>query len=370
MFNALRILFVNELLTMLRQPANLFYIFVFPMFFLWIMLFAFGSQGTVGPVTVEVVDLDKSALSADYLGRVHKLFESGNVVTGQVLEGDPAGELVDGRIRLTVPKDFESTVVSGGEVHVKLEYNASNSMATQIATRVFDPLTLHFGVDATQQPVPVHIDFRNASRSAPLAFSQYLVTGILVLSMMSTGVMSTMIVIAIRREQNTFKLMACMPLGAGSVLLGIVAARALVTMLAALLLLFVSVYGFGLPVPLDGMRLANAMALLAMGGVMLLALGLLASARIATAQGAIFLGNLVYIALLFLSDLAVPLRSLSSGPLHILSYLPTAEFVTALRAVLVQGKSLAEQWVPMLAMLGWSILFVLGARFTFRWHRA
>jgi len=369
MFRAFRTLFAHELISMLRAPESIFFIFLFPLFFLGIMLFSFGSEGTLGPVTVEVVDQDNSGLSVDYSHRIEELFKSSGVITGDVVATSGTGPLAAGRLRVTLPAGFETAVLGGHDTEVRLEYNASNSMVTQIATRVFEPLNMRFNIDSAQYSMPARIEYKNATGLSPMSFPQYLVTGILVMSMLSIAVVSTVVVVAFRREQNTFKLMSCLPLGANSVLLAIVSTRMLAMMLASMLLLTVAVKVFGMPIAIDVQRLVNASGLIAVGGVALLSLGLLAAARIATVQGAIFVGNVIYISLLFLSDLAIPLRSLSSGSLQFLGYLPTTAFVSGLRSILVHGESFAQQWHQIAIMMIWAAVFLVTARVFFRWHR-
>jgi ABC-2 type transport system permease protein len=369
MSRAFRILFVNELVSMLRQPANLFFIFIFPLFFLGIMLFSFGSDGTLGPVTVEVVDDDRSGLSADYVDRVNALFTTSGIISGEVRTGNPAVPLESGRIRITLPAGFEESVLAGRTSRIRLEYNAANGMLTQIATRVLDPLTLRFNTDTMQNATPAKLELKNVTGLAQISFPQYLVTGILVMSMLSTAVVSTALVVAYRREQNTFKLLSCLPLQPSHILVAIMAARGIVILFSGLVLLLVAVKVFGMPVEIDPARLANATGVIAFGGLSLLALGLMLSSRIATVQGAIFAGNVTFIALLFLSDLAIPLRSVSTGVLSWLQYLPSAAFVNALRSVMVHGQTAIQQWQHIVVMLAWTAVFLVITRYTFRWHR-
>lgn len=365
-----RILVGNELRLLLRQPANLFFIFVFPLFFLGIMLFSFGSEGTLGPVTVEVVDQDHSGLSADYVQRVQELFTKSGIISGDVRPGQPDTPLAAGRLRLTLPAGFEEAVLAGRSARIRLEYNTANGMLGQVATRVLEPLTLRFNTDTLQASTPARLELKNYTGLAQISFPQYLVTGILVMSMLSTAVVSTALVVAVRREENTFKLLSCLPVRPGQILAAILAARGIVILLSAVVLLLVAVKVFGMPLPLDAGRLANATGVIVFGGLSLLALGLMLSARIATVQGAIFAGNVTFIALLFLSDLAIPLRSISTGVLSGLQYLPSAAFASALRSVMVQGQSVLQQWPHLLVMLGWTALFLAVAARTFRWHRS
>jgi ABC-2 type transport system permease protein len=368
MLRAFRILFHNELFTLVRTPSALFWIFGFPIFFLAMMLFSYGRDGVVGPVTIEIVDHDHSTLSANYLERIHKLFAKGDVIAGEIVEVDPSAPVGTGHIRVTVPAGFAAAVGKGDDALVRIEYNLAGGLITQVATRVFGPLTTAFNADIGQLPMPVKLNFHNVTGLRPVGFSQYMATGILVLSMISVGMSSTCVVIAMRREQNTFKLMSCLPLGKGSYLLAIIGARILLIIPASLILLMSAVYIFRLDIALQMLPLVNAMILSVLGGFVLLSLGVLLGARVSTVDTANLISTFTYILLLFLSDLAMPIRNYAPWLRDIFSALPTAQFASALRAVLIQGASLADQWRAVAIMLAWSAVFLTAARLNFRWQ--
>jgi ABC-2 type transport system permease protein len=368
MLRAFRILFRNELLTLVQTPSALFWIFGFPIFFLAMMLFSYGREGVVGPVTIEVLDQDHSTLSDSYLARVHKLFASGDVIAGEIVTADPAAPVGAGHIRVNIPSGFAAAVGKGDDAVVRIEYNLAGGLITQVATKVFGPLTTAFNAEVGQLPMPVKLSFRNAGGLRPIGFAQYMATGILVLSMISVGMSSTCVVIAMRREQNTFKLMSCLPLGKGSYLLAIVGARILLILPASLILLLSAVYIFKLDISLEAIPLANAMVLSVLGGIVLLSLGVLLGGRVATVDTANLISTLLYIVLLFLSDLAMPIHNYAPWLRDVFAALPTAQFASALRGVLIQGASLGDEWRAIAIMLLWSAVFLVAARVNFRWQ--
>jgi ABC-type uncharacterized transport system permease subunit len=65
----------------------------------------------------------------------------------------------------------------------------------------------------------------------------------------------------------------------------------------------------------------------------------------------------------------MPLTAMPEAVREVMHLLPTAQFVTALRHVLVRGEGLGQQLGLLGAMAGWTLLFGVIARSTFRWHR-
>lgn len=358
----------NETMILVRDSTTMFWIIVFPFFFLFMMLFSYGSEGKLPPQRIEVVDLDRSPTSARFLDLVTSTFTEKVAMDGHLVPVDRDAPLAPKALRIELPEGFEYAVQRHRTVDLGIRYE-QDGMATQFALRVFRALVVRFNADAAEAPevVDLHVDDRGAQPA--LSFTHYVLTGILVMSMMSAGMTTICIALAYRRERNGFKMMACMPVSPSMFLASMLASRMLVLCAAAVLLVIGGRVVFGIPIVLDAARLAQAALVVLLGGTMLLAMGTAMSARLATVGGASLATNLVYIALLFLSDLTMPLTAMPPQVSAVMRHLPTAEFVTALRHVLVGGQGLGQQAGLLAAMLGWTLLFGAIARLSFRWHR-
>jgi ABC-2 type transport system permease protein len=235
---------------------------------------------------------------------------------------------------------------------------------------VFSVLTTKFDAERSGLRMPARVEFHNSSGRRPVSYAQYLLTGILVMSMMSAGMNNTCVAIVDRRERNTFKLMACLPVGPSIYLLAILTARIVVLLLAALILLIGARYVYAIDLPLTLQQWGSAIGLIIMAAVALLSAGIALSSRIVRVPTAIFICNVVYLALLFVSDLTMPLATYPRALHPLLTSLPTTQFVTALRSVLIQGSSLVNEWRPVLILSAWAAAGLIIGRATFRWHRA
>jgi ABC-2 type transport system permease protein len=370
--SAFRILLINELLSILREKVALFWIFFFPFFFLAMMLIAYGQQGALGHITVEVVDGDHSTVSREYIAKVREAFAPGSAVHGEVVElrdpprSPPSADVV----RVTVPAGLHAAFAGAGPRGIAVDYDFSGGLSTQVAARVFSVLTTKFNAEQSGLRMPAKVEFHNSSGRRPVAYAQYLLTGILVMSMMTAGMNNTCIAIVDRRERNTFKLMACLPVSPGIYLAAILLARIVVLLFAAIILLMGARSAYSIELPLTAQQWGGAVALIAMAAVTLLSMGIALSSRLARVATAIFICNVAYLSLLFVSDLTMPLATYPRALHPVLTSLPTTQFVTALRAVLIQGSSLLSQWRPMLILTAWAAVSLLIGRASFHWHRA
>ena len=372
MLNGFRILCINELLSILREKVALFWIFFFPFFFLAIMLLSYGQQSLFGRQRIEIVDHDRSVVSRKYIDKVRDTFASSSVLQGDVvvLDGATAEPVRDGVVRATIPRGFAQAFADSKLVDVKVAYSYASGLSTGVAARVFSVLTTHFNAENTNAVLPAKLQFVNTTRTQALDHLQYLLTGILVMGMMTAGMNNTCVGIVAQRERNTFKLMSCLPLTPLAYLASIVTARLIVLFVAAFVLLIGSRFAYDIALPLSAPQLLNAAALILVGGVTLLCMGVAMSGRIARLPTAIVVCNVVYLTLLFASDLTMPLSSYPESVKPILMALPTSQFVAALRAILIQGATVVSQWKTLLSLCAWSAVCLIVSRLTFRWHTA
>ena len=372
MLNGFRILCVNELLSILREKVALFWIFFFPFFFLAIMLISYGQESVFGHQRIEVVDNDRTPVSQKYIDKVRDTFASSSVLKGDivVLNGERPEPVRDGVVRVTIPSGFARAFADSTSTAIKVAYSYASGLSTSVAARVFTVLTTSFNAETANAVLPAKLEFVNTTQTLPLDHLQYLLTGILVMGMMTAGMNNTCVGIVSQRERNTFKLMSCFPLTPVAYLASIVTARMIVLFVAAFALLIAGRYVYNIALPLSPVQLLNAAALILVGGVTLLCMGIAMSGRISRVATAIVVCNVVYLTLLFASDLTMPLSSYPESVKPFLMALPTSQFVAALRAILIQGSTVVSQWKSLLSLFAWSAVCLMVSRMTFRWHSA
>ena len=372
MFNGFRILCLNELVSILREKVALFWIFFFPFFFLAIMLISYGQQSLLGRQRIEVVDDDRTPISQKYIEKVRDTFSSSSVLQGDVIvvDGARTEPVRDGAVRVTIPSGFARAFADSTSTAIKVAYDYAGGLSTGVAARVFSVLTTSFNAETAKAVLPAKLEFVNTTQRRPLDHLQYLLTGILVMGMMTAGMNNTCVGIVSQRERNTFKLMSCLPLTPLAYLASIVTARMIVLFVAAFVLLIGGRYAYNVSLPLSPLQLLNAAALILVGGLTLLCMGIAMSGRIARVPTAIVVCNVVYLTLLFASDLTMPLSSYPESVKPFLMALPTSQFVAALRAILIQGATVVSLWKSLLSLFAWSAVCLMVSRMTFRWHSA
>lgn len=371
------VLVLIELKTMMRARATLFWIFLFPLVFLSMMMLAYGGKGSLASVQVEIIDEDRSVESTRYGQLLRSSFmdiegldASVKLVGAEDGDGaERANEANDKLVRVVIPSGFQKAVRRGSETQVELKASPG-AIGPQVAARIIRSATLKYNAGTANAPLPVLLNEQSDAPQAPaFNFAQYLLTGVLVMSTMASAMANVCVVIAERRERNAFKFVSCIPVRPGQYLFAILVARVIVLFFAAAVLIALGTAVFKVPLDLGAPRLWRAAVVVVLGACTLLAMGIAISSRLGTIADGVFVSNVAYIVLLFLSDLTMPISAMPAAFREVVQYLPTSEFATALRHVLISGESLHAQAGRLAVLAAWGLLFALAARFFFRWHR-
>ena len=362
-----RILFLAhaEMLHVVRDRATLAQVLVVPIVQLLILSNAATFQ--IRNTPTYVVDLDRTSASR---GLVTRFAASGHFrVVDQSASAELANEALlrgDVTMVLTIPHEFEASLVRTGRAPIQLSVNAEKgsaagivqSYAASIVAAYASELgaTMHPGPGATKSAGGEAIPVRGAARievrvrswyNPTLNYKHYMVPGILVALVTLIGTLLTAQNIAREKELGTLeqlnvtpitrgqfiaaKLLPFWVLGLVNLAIGLVVARLVfgVPMRGSLLLLF-----------------GSAMIYL----VVALAIGLWISTLVETQQQAMFVTFFIMNVYLLMSGLFTPVDSMAPW-VQVASQLnPVRHFVTISRAVLIKGAGLADIARPLIIL--------------------
>ncbi|MCW4049310.1 MAG: ABC transporter permease [Candidatus Bathyarchaeota archaeon] len=253
----------KELLRVIREPANLFLVFLFPLILTLAFGVAFGAIGTGGDIqySVAVIDLDSTSWSE---GLVAELYNSGVLVPTPYTDAVTAhSDLQQGRVSavLTIPKGFgdsvEAFTANPGNpsawpvstLELSLD-QGSMIVSSVVPSMIQQALSVSlYGEEALSPPSPVKI-------GAPLMVESVKLTqfDIMVPGMFSYAVIFlTMIVSQVfteERQQGILKRIAVTPTTASDIFGAQIIAN-LLTGVVQIMVVFVASYVMGFR-PLGG----------------------------------------------------------------------------------------------------------------------
>jgi len=370
-----RILFLAraEVLHVVRDRATLAQVLIFPI--VQLLVLSNAATFAIRDTPASVVDFDRSSTSREL---VKRFAASGHFrIVDQSASLDAANEeMLHGRVTmvLTVPTDFEKSLVRNGTASVQISVNAEKGSAAGIvqsyASRILEAYsdelsakmrpTAGFVRGEGAEAAPItglrRIDVLVRSWYNPtLNYRHYMVPGLLVALVTLIATLVSAQNIAREKELGTLEQLNVTPLTRGQFVtakllpfwmlgivdlgLGLVAGRVAfgIPMRGSLLLLF-----------------ASAAVYL----VVALAIGLWISTLVDTQQQAMFVTFFVMMIYLLMSGLFTPIESMAGWvqPLSLLN--PVRHFVTISRALLVKGAGLSEIARPLLTLTAYAAIML------------
>ena len=362
-------LVLNEFRGLRRNRMTFFWTFLFPFFFFTIFVLGNGGANNLGGATVDVVDNDKTELSQEYRVFLGKALVSNETITMTIRGVDSELEIPPGHIRVTVPKGFAETISARRRPSVAVEYDYSGSPAVRAAGYLVSLVTPQFskgGELAFGRPAAAT---GNIGRHAtPLTYGQYLLAGVMIMTLLSGGVIATATVLVVLREFGAFKIYGCLPISKWQFIVSILVTRVLVMLFGAVILLFGAKYVYGISINILSLNVLNVLLLVLCAGIMFCLLGIAIGSRTADVGFTTLVCNIIYFPLIMFNDLTFRLNTLPDTLQTVLSYIPVRELGVTIRAVLFYGVPFSDQIHLLLSILIWSTIFLLVGLWRFRWH--
>ena len=343
-----------EVLHVVRDRATLAQALIVPV--VQLMILSNAATFQIRDTATYVVDFDRTSVSR---GLVRRLAGSGHFrIVGQSASPDRANDaLRAGTVTMvvTIPADFEATLLRARKAPVQLAVNAEKGTAAGIvqsyATDILRAYARDIGRGGHAAPVagPVRIEVRTRAWYNPsLDYHHYMVPGIFVALVTIISTLLSAQNIAREKELGTLEQLNVTPITRAQ----FVTAKLLPLWLLALvdlgIALVVGHFLFGVP-------LRGSLALLfGSAGLYLLvtlATGLWISAVVETQQQAMFVAIFVLMVYLLLSGLFTPVDSMPRWVRLLAELNPVRHFVAISRAVLVRGAGLAEIARPLIMLL-------------------
>ena len=332
----------TRLLEFVREPEGMFWVFVFPVAMALALGFAFQNKAPEAlPVGITGAETPSLRLAL----RPSKLL---------TLEVFPS--VADGRAALRTGRI--ALLVEGGSPLVYW-YDATRP----------DSRLARFAVnDAVQQangradPTPVKDELISEKGSR---YIDFLLPGLLGLNLLSTSVWGISYSIVNARLKKTLKLMTATPMRKSDYLLSQVFSRfVLLSLEAAIIVLFGALV---FQVPMRGSPAALVL-LCVLCGLAFAGLGLLCGSRVQTLEGVNGLINLILIPMWLFSGVFFSSERFPNALQPAIKALPLTAANEALRAVMLEGKSLAAVPGQLAIIAVWGVASFALALKIFRWQ--
>lgn len=365
-----------EVLHVVRDRATLAQLIIVPLVQLLVLSNAATFQIRATPAYV--VDFDRTSTSR---GVVDRLAASDYfTIVGKSASPAAGSEaMLQGRASLvvTIPSDFEGSLVRSGRAPVHLDVNAEKGSAAGLvqsyAMRILGAYGRELGAEMDPGPGSVrpgarapdapavppaavmgHIETRVRGWYNPaLDYQDYMVPGILVALVTIIGTLITAQNIAREKEAGTLEQINVTPITRGQFIAAKLLPFWVLGLVDLALGLLVGWLVFSIPVRGSVALLFGSAGLYL---VVALAIGLWISTMVETQQQAMFVTFFVMMVYLLMSGLFTPIDSMPQWVQWLSQLNPVRHFVTIARAILIKGAGVREIAQPLLVLAVYAVV--------------
>lgn len=264
---------------------------------------------------------------------------------------------------LVIPRDYAKDILRGKSTNVQVVIDGTNSNNATIIMGYIEGIVQNFSQDLTVRYMNRKgfsissgaIDFRPRVYYNPeLQSMKYLVPGLVAFILMVLTMLIPAISIVREKERGTMEHILLAPVRPLEVILGKTLLYFVLSLLATLVVITVSVVLFGIPIR-GSVILLVAVTILFLSAS--LAIGILISTATATqAQAYLAAGALGFLPNMILSGFIFPISSMPFW-LRTITYLfPGRYFIASLRGILLKGSGLFDIWDQIVPLI---IIFVV-----------
>jgi ABC-2 type transport system permease protein len=200
-------------------------------------------------------------------------------------------------------------------------------------------------------------------QSRELRYIDYLVPGILGMSLMFTGIFGGLPLIQ-QRQARIIKRLGCTPLRRSMLVFGDLAFRVILVLITAALIILVGRLVFDVQMIGNWFSLCGIVLL---GTLVFSSLGYLVAAFVKTEEGAIPIINVITFPMMFLSGTFFEVTNMPSFIEPVVKVLPLTYLGDALRQIMVDGSPLYPMTTDIAVMAGWVIAALAITIPFFRW---
>lgn len=361
-----------EVISLKRHPGRLVSIIAFPI--IMILLFGYGMGGEMTDLPIVVVSQSHGDLTDLTLDTI-KSTETYHVVevTDSLDEGKKRVDAGEVKAAIILPQDYDANTTQ--QKGVTLYLDSSDQMASQtlesstqgIFSRISNMVASQTSVstqDAYIEPSISHslnnfkddISLHINRIYGNIKYIDFLVPAILGMTIMMSCMMGMGSTIAGERETGELARLFMTPTSVSTVIGGKIAAKLLIELLRALILIFMAVFLFN--VSIKGGFLQTFIVLV-IGALCFVGFGIMLSSRTSTQEDYVQLSLPFSMPMMFVSGVFYPIETMP-WILQKLAYIfPLTYLNNAMRGIMIKGQTLADVWLDLIILLGFTLLFFI-----------
>lgn len=336
-----------------RNRGSVFFGIAFPLILMGLIGLAFGGSDNI-QFTVSFVNEGNAQVAAPLLAGLRQ------VPVFRIVEEPRAAaltQLKEGERSLVIIVPAQGTTLEAF-------YDSSQEQSSRTALMILERFVAEANLRISGAPALLQVT-SNPVAGERVRFFDFLLPGILAMTIAQTGLLGVAPAIAGMRESLLLKRVMATPVPPLAFLGGLLGRNALVQLLQGVIILLMGTLVFGARVHGSLIQMGG-LALL--GAVAFFGIGFAISTLSRTAETANLFGSVIFFPMMFLSGTFWPREFMPEAIRPLISYLPLSPLVDAFRGVSALGEPVGQFGWAILYLLGWTVAaFAIAVR-RFRWE--
>jgi ABC-2 type transport system permease protein len=361
-------LYIASLKEYVRDRLTLFWTLAFPVIFIVLFGLIFSGSGTT-TYNVGLVNLDTGQTGT----MITQVFASKdlkslfNVSSGTTVadENSYQNRLKSGKLDLVIviPPNLSQNAQAGQTTDVQLYYDSTKQPQGQILVGTVQSVLTQINQQVTGK-LPLLRPQSVSVVTSTIRAIDYLVPGILAMSLMQLGLFGTVLPLVSLRERKILRRLGATPLPRSAMLISQVLLRLTISLFQTLLIIGIGAIFFGVQVQ----HPFQTIGVVALGSMMFISLGYLLAGTARTQESANGITQAINFPMLFLSGIFFPLNALPSFLTPIVRILPLTYLADAARQVMINSTPDFPIATDLLVMAGWIVVSTALALRFFKWE--
>lgn len=356
-----------DILRAFRDKVALFFIFVFPLIFLFVFGGIFGKSNEIS-FKVAVLSSSNSQFAKDFVGTLKKdkLLEVNKEIktTEDAKEKMKRGE-IDAIIKL--PKQFGE--VQPGQQYpsgqAQILYDQNSEQAGQALSSVLSGVFKQINQKITGASAEPFSVTATSTKEAGLSSFDYIFSGLLGFSILSLGIFGPTTIFPRMKQQGILRRYHTTTLKVWQYFTANVLSQVFIGVISVALMFAVALIFFDLNMQGDYLSLLTIVLL---GTTVIFGIGLAVGGWAKNENQAAPLANLITFPMMFLSGTFFPRFLMPDWLQNVSAILPLTPIIDSLRMITTEGKNIFELGPEIGIMLAWGIVIYAIAFKVFRWE--
>jgi len=249
-------------------------------------------------------------------------------------------------------------------VNIDMLYNANKGQDADVVGSILNQFITKFNQKLAGAPDVLAMK-KEPFESRDLGYIDFLLPGLIALSLMMGGVVGIANGVTTLREKKVLKRLLATPVNPSLLFTSQVITRLILALVQAAIMVAIGVWGFG------AVFIGNVFIftiVLIFGAVVFLVFGLVASSLAKSVDTVEPMTRAITLPMMFLGDVFFPIKLMPSWLQPISRALPLTYMSDALRKVITEGASLYTIRIDLIVLFAWGVVGFFVAYKTFKWE--